>query len=107
MSIGGGSDCSLERTYEILSHPTRRSLLRRLRNVETTTVRTAADNLAEAERIEKAERGEVMLHHVHLPKMSDAGIIDYDPDTGTIRTNETTDAICDVLNGVSSAYDEP
>lgn len=107
MSIGGSTDCSLERICKILSHPTRRTLLRQLRNVETTTVRAAAGSLAEAERIEEVERVETMLHHVHLPKMADAGILDYDPETGAIRTNETTDAIYDALNGVSRVYDEP
>ena len=97
MNTEDGTGCTLERTYEVLSHPTRRVLLRRLRDVETTTVRAAAANLVEAERIEDPDRVEVMLYHVHLPKLADAGILGYDPDTGAIRTNETTGAVYDVL----------
>ena len=37
----------------------------------------AADNVA------------VALHHIHLPKLTDAGIIDYDPDTRQVGTSQT------------------
>lgn len=32
------------------------------------------------------ERIAVTLHHVHLPKMSDLGVVDYDPDTTRIES---------------------
>jgi len=30
------------------------------------------------------------LHHVHLPKLSDAGLIEYDTQGGTVRYREST-----------------
>lgn len=98
MIIGVGSSCTFERICRILIHPTRRTLIRRLRTIETPTkLRTVAAELAETERVETPERAEMMLHHVHLPKLADAEVLEYDPDTGVIRTNETTDAVYDVL----------
>lgn len=31
------------------------------------------------------ERIAVTLHHIHLPKMADAGVINYDPDTTRVE----------------------
>lgn len=113
MKIEHGGDRPIERICEAMSHPTRRALLRLLRTVETTTARAAADDLVEAReresdevaRPETPERVEIMLYHVHLPKMADAGVIDYAPEAGTIRTNDTTDVIHEVLSGLSSGAD--
>ena len=92
-----------ERIYKILSHPTRRVLLHVLRGIETpTTIETVANEVAQTE---KTRQLEVALHHSHLPKMADAGVIDYDPETGTIRTNDTIDKVYSVLDIVSDERD--
>lgn len=30
----------------------------------------------------------VELHHIHLPKLAEAGVVDYDPDARTVRYHE-------------------
>lgn len=96
---------TLERIFDVLSDPRRRALLHALREVETTTLETVADELVGAERnhpigieqTENAERLEMALHHTHLPKMAEAGVIIYDPQTRTIGTTSATDEAYDVL----------
>lgn len=33
----------------------------------------------------------IQLHHVHLPKLSEHGVIDFDPESGTIRYRPDTE----------------
>lgn len=35
----------------------------------------------------------VTLHHVHLPKLDDVALVDYDRDERTVETTDTTDAV--------------
>ncbi|MFC7140234.1 hypothetical protein ACFQMA_10375 [Halosimplex aquaticum] len=43
---------------------------------------------------------EIQLHHVHLPKLDDAGLVDYDADAETVASSETdTSAVSDLLVG--------
>lgn len=41
---------------------------------------------ADAADEEAVEHVAVQLHHAHLPKMAELGIIDYDPDTNRIKS---------------------
>lgn len=86
------------RIHEILSHPKRRALLHSLRGVDTTTVETVAADLVEIEEprfdggVGPGKTGSlrVALHHQHLPKMADAGVLDYDSGSRVIETTRTT-----------------
>nr|WP_306055443.1 hypothetical protein [Natronococcus sp. AD5] len=82
--------------------------------IETpTTVETVACALVDAdgsqsdgaEQTEEIKQLEIALYHVHLPKMADVGVINYDPRTGTIRTNDTTYIAYNVLDHVLSEND--
>jgi hypothetical protein len=101
-----GDGRTFDRRYELLSHPTRRALLRTLRENGSTTIDAAAADLVDAgERGPAADGGSVdserltvSLYHVHLPKMADSGVIDYEPATGTIRANDATEQLYGALD---------
>ncbi|WP_226022889.1 DUF7344 domain-containing protein [Halomicrobium salinisoli] len=42
------------------------------------------DRLAEVLAARDPDELALQLHHVHLPKLDDAGLVDYDPDAGTV-----------------------
>ncbi|WP_255170613.1 helix-turn-helix domain-containing protein [Natrononativus amylolyticus] len=74
--------------FDVLAHPVRRRLVRHLHDYEERSI--AVDDLATAlagrvsngaaatRTPSSAERLEIELHHLHLPKMADAGVIEYD-----------------------------
>ena len=109
MSSGHCTGKSVESLYEVLSHPTRQALLYALRGTDTATVGAIVRALVETdecrfdggERLDEINRVEVALHHAHLPKMDAAGVIDYDPEAGTIETNGITDTAYGLLDGLS------
>ncbi|QZP38417.1 DUF7344 domain-containing protein [Halobaculum magnesiiphilum] len=92
--------------FALIEDRRRRTVLRYLRNRTGTgdiTVGRLAAAVASVEAVE-GERGgteatdregsvdpavvdqvSVTLRHVHLPKLADRGVIDYDPDAGTVR----------------------
>lgn len=46
------------------------------------------------------------LHHVHLPKLADAGYIEWNPDTATIRRGPNFDDIAPLLRLMAEHEDE-
>lgn len=81
---GGRSSEPLNRLFGVLSHPHRRRILRTIaesnprRTGELTPEEFAADG-------EEVARFGVELYHVHLPKLAEAGYIDWDRNAGTVR----------------------
>lgn len=49
----------------------------------------------------------LVLHHQHLPKMEQAGLIDYDPDDGTVRRRWEPDREGGVVAEVLGATVDP
>ncbi|WP_254861638.1 ArsR/SmtB family transcription factor [Halovivax gelatinilyticus] len=88
--------------FPVVAHPTRRSVLRTLRRTDHPTVETLARDLTERRAGEVDEDLSVALHHQHLPYLADVGVIDYDPDAGTIASTDATDAAYDLLDAVSN-----
>lgn len=91
MEPNNSSQDQIARTklFNILASERRRNIL--------SYLRTCSDRLVSREEIVDAlldcepepathrERLEIDLHHVHLPKLADSGIIDYDPMSGMIE----------------------
>ncbi|WP_293033619.1 hypothetical protein [Natronococcus sp.] len=106
--IPPGHDASdaVDGVYEVLSHRTRRRLLRVLRTRSETTLEAVTAELAErGDDVRPSERTrlEVALYHWHLPKMADLGVIEYDSESGRIRTNDATRAAWRLLRAREEA----
>jgi DNA-binding transcriptional ArsR family regulator len=77
---------------DVLTSPDRRRVLEYLddESVESTTVTGLASHLASLESgstsQSRDERSyETRLHHIHLPKLDDHGILEYDPRSNAVR----------------------
>lgn len=65
----------------LLSHPDRRVLLRELLQVDATTFDALVATLAASSADHDDESARIALHHVHLPKLQNAGFVEWDDDT--------------------------
>lgn len=90
---------SLDEIHSILANPTRRALLDRFLEGETTTIETMATDLAANDEVpyDDPERLKQILHHIHLPKLAAAGLIDFNHGTGTIRMNGPLEKVYRVM----------
>lgn len=72
----------METVHRVLADPQRRRLLRYLGHEDgTATVTELAERLSGAEREGNAsDRTRIRLHHVHLPMLAAAGVVDHDED---------------------------
>ena len=68
--------------YTLLADHQRRVLLQCLRNTEASlSTSTLVTELTQGDGREPSERDvdtEIAVHHIHLPKLADAGVIEYD-----------------------------
>ncbi|WP_202932535.1 DUF7344 domain-containing protein [Halorussus salinus] len=83
---------SLDATLELLANHDRRAVLSYLRegSDRTATVDELTDYLVERRTVRTGERParshvRSTLHHIHVPKLVDAGVVDYDPRTEEVR----------------------
>lgn len=86
------TDLSLNAILELLTHHHRRELLRKLihESDHTANLDEITTTLIEQEIERTGERPgrheiEIQLHHIHLPKLTDAGIIEYDTRSKEVR----------------------
>lgn len=85
--------------FDILKNQRRRRVLGYLRKRRTSTLSDVAEHVAalenekEVESLTSSERKRVYvgLYQCHLPRMSDAGIIEFNQARGTIELREATD----------------
>ena len=87
------STLTTESLLELVVHPRRREILRHLQEnadravtIDELTQTVAFDGGTITSRDDsRATAASVALHHTHLPKLADAGIIDYDSRRETVR----------------------
>ena len=96
----------LDVIFDILKNQRRRHVLRYLRENETTTLSDLAEHVAALENdkdvrsLTSSERKRVYvgLYQCHLPRMNDAGVIDFDSDRGRIELRDTADQLDEYLD---------
>jgi DNA-binding transcriptional ArsR family regulator len=86
---------SPDRILSAVANEHRRAILRSLNNVSDRTLEydTLVDHVAERVEDENTDgvsdehrqRVRIALHHTHLPKLAEAGIIDYEAEAGQIQ----------------------
>ncbi|WP_049927472.1 DUF7344 domain-containing protein [Halopiger goleimassiliensis] len=92
---------TVDRVYDLLSHRRRRRLLYLLLETDRRSVENVAHRLAvvesedstDAEDEDARRRLAISLHHDHLPRLEEYGIIEYDVDRRTIAVADGFDEI--------------
>ncbi|MFC7068640.1 DUF7344 domain-containing protein [Halobaculum lipolyticum] len=90
---GNGADLTDSELYALLASDRRRAVMAVVENrCRSLGLEQLAANVAEALEGEEFDPGAlrslaIELHHVHLPKLSDAGLLDYDPAANWVDTD--------------------
>lgn len=89
----------LDEVFGVLAHPMRREIIRFCadRANEPTDLDAVVDHLTEQRLDDEPpdrDRIALRLHHLHLPKLADTGLVDFDPESGQLvyRTNDVIEA---------------
>jgi hypothetical protein len=107
------SHTGLDACLGLVADRRRRRLIQQLRRSATgeTTIDDLVDQLHGSEQVAAEgwprDRMELatQLHHTHLPKLSDFGVVNYDPGRGTVHYQpvEHVEAVLDSLPGEVAA----
>ncbi len=107
------SERSLETLVPLAADRRRRQALHHLRHETNgqTTIDDLIDALSDSEsgphdqQIDREELA-IQLHHVHLPKLTEVGVVDFDTTEGTVRyqPDEQIERILDELTAESPAH---
>lgn len=80
------NDIPANERYTILSHPARRRVLEYLEQCDgQTSIDEIVDHLCNREDGSDADRLRIGLHHNHLPRLDEGGVLSYDQVDGKIR----------------------
>lgn len=100
------SDLSLDVVFEILKNRRRRLVMHELKSLEgDTTLGDLAEHIAGIENdkdpsalgAQERKRVYVGLYQCHLPKMDEAGVIDFEQNRGTVSIGSNADQVYDYL----------
>lgn len=85
----GSRSLSTDDILVILGHPLRREILRYCaeQSKRETDLDALTDHLVAERGDDEAERERIalLLHHLHLPRLADDGIVEFDPKSGQVR----------------------
>lgn len=98
------NDSGLDAILNLLAAGDRREIVHAL--VQQATGETTIDDLAERLAADglvtenDSRRLSIKLHHAHLPKLDDYGLVDYDRERGTVsyQSNEYVERVIDSLS---------
>jgi hypothetical protein len=100
-------DLPLDVTFEVLKNRRRRLVLEYLRDAEdTVTIGELAEHIAAIENdttvqqlnAQQRKRVYIGLYQCHLPKMDDAGVVDFNQDRGRIDAGDNITGLYDYLD---------
>jgi DNA-binding transcriptional ArsR family regulator len=81
----------IDLVFRAMAHPLRREALALLaRRDDVADVVELADRLGHLSEGKTDEQLRVALHHVHLPLLRDAGLVEYDARTGIARHRDSS-----------------
>ncbi|NHN59315.1 MULTISPECIES: helix-turn-helix transcriptional regulator [Halorussus] len=98
----------IDRVCRALAHPLRRELLCLLsgRDDHVAEFEELLDRMDDPPADRSAERLEAAAHHEHLPLLREAGLVEYDPRTGTVRYRDPPPA-SELVEVVLEEHREP
>jgi len=108
------TELPLDVTFEVLKNRRRRLVLEYLRDTEeTVTIGELAEHIAAIENdipvkqldAQQRKRVYIGLYQCHLPKMDDAGVVDFDQNRGRIDPGENVDGLYEYLDVGDDAED--
>lgn len=86
--------------FYVLSEPERVAIIETIVEYEEVSVETLADHVAsEINRSDRATN--LALRHVHLPKLADSDIVDYDAEQSIISSTERAREVASVAEAAS------
>lgn len=95
------SSAGWDRVLDVLSHRQRRLILFMLARGEPVT-----ESGLQVRGSDDARRGENAVRHIHLPKLAEAGYVDWDRDTGAITKGPRYDEVEPLLELIENHSDE-
>lgn len=104
------TELSLDAIYHLLQNERRRGVISYLAKHDCPVTRSevaeqvaAWENGTDVDQIDSQERKRVYiaLHQVHLPKLDDAGVLEYDADRGTITPHPLLERVNDIIEDTS------
>lgn len=104
------ADLTLDLVFDLLSNARRRHVLELLGDHDgETSFRELTDAVARREMGEpvsydQRKRVYVSLRQSHLPRLADAGVVEYDRDRGTVRETPLLDTVRRPLEAVTDEF---
>lgn len=83
---------SLDHLLDLLAREQRRCVLYYLDGTGAATVDDLVEHVATASGVAETNV-DVALRHTHLPRLADAGVVDYDPDSGRVALAAAADRL--------------
>ena len=95
------SDDRLSETkcLELLASQHRQALLEQLEAEASGshTLESLASALVRSDEMDRFQQVSLSLHHVHLPKLDDAGVLEYDPNCKTVECAGVDERLLDYI----------
>ena len=89
--------------FDLLSDPHRRDALRYLLDrPDDVTIEDLSAKIATDEDQPDERRLSIRLHHAHLPKLSAAGLVRYDPDAATVEALSSATDLESLLDEITT-----